>query len=268
MLEFRLSTFTVRTRHGRAVFGFDHLYSTLRGASVCRSQLLRGLSGNGRQGGKVPSVVSRHDDSWNPKTDPKRRLEPSGYYYPTGPVGQVFSVFSKTYRSGSVAIVGLGTGALACEGTRSQKFTFYEIDPLVEQIARDANLFTFLRDCPPQINVVIGDARISLAQASDRQYRLFVLDAFSSDVIPVHLLTREALQLYLSKLDEDGILFFHISNRYMNLVPVLDRLASNLSLLALVRHDDQPTQAERDDGKFPSRWVVMARRQAIHGVPL
>ncbi len=197
------------------------------------------------------------------RTDPKRRLEPSGYYYPTGPVGQVFSVFSKTYRSGSVAIVGLGTGALACEGTRSQKFTFYEIDPLVERIARDANLFTFLRDCPPQINVVIGDARISLALASDRQYRLFVLDAFSSDVIPVHLLTREALQLYLSKLDEDGILFFHISNRYMNLVPVLDRLASNLSLLALVRHDDQPTQAEREDGKFPSRWVVMARRQAI-----
>jgi len=197
------------------------------------------------------------------RIDPKRRLEPSGYYYPTGPVGQVFSVFSKTHQSGNVAIVGLGTGALACKGSPGQRFTFYEIDPLVEQIARDANLFTYLRDCPPQIQVVLGDARISLAQAPDRQYRLFVLDAFSSDVIPVHLLTREALQLYLSKLDEDGILFFHISNRYMNLVPVLDQLASSLGLFALVRQDGQATQAEREDGKFPSRWVIMARRQAV-----
>lgn len=197
------------------------------------------------------------------RLDPKRRLEPASYYYPTGPVGQVFSVFSKAHQSGNVAIVGLGTGALACKGTAGQKFTFYEIDPLVERIARDANLFTYLRDCPPQIKVVLGDARISLAQAPDRHYQLFVLDAFSSDVIPVHLLTREALQLYVSKLDESGLLFFHISNRYMNLVPVLDRLASSLDLLALVRHDGQATRAEREDGKFPSRWVVMARRKAI-----
>ncbi|MGH7826900.1 MAG: fused MFS/spermidine synthase [Candidatus Binatia bacterium] len=197
------------------------------------------------------------------RLDPKRRLEPASYYYPTGPVGQVFSAFSKARQSGNVAIVGLGTGALACKGTPGQKFTFYEIDPLVEQIARDANLFTYLRDCPPEIKVVLGDARISLAQAPDRHYQLFVLDAFSSDVVPVHLLTREALQLYLSKLDENGILFFHISNRYMNLVPVLDRLASSLDLLALLRHDGQATRAERQDGKFPSRWVVMARHQAI-----
>jgi hypothetical protein len=111
--------------------------------------------------------------------------------------------------------------------------------------------------------VILGDARISLAQAPDRQYRLFVLDAFSSNVIPVHLLTREVLQLYLSKLDEDGILFFHISNRYMNLVPVLDQLASSLGLFALVRQDGQATQAEREDGKFPSGWVIMAHRQAV-----
>ena len=198
------------------------------------------------------------------RLDPKRRLEPTGYYHSKGPAGQVFSVFAKTHESGNVAIVGLGTGTLACQGTPFQSFTFFEIDPLVEQIARDPKLFTFLRDCTPHIKVILGDARISLAQAPAHYYQLFVLDAFSSDVIPVHLLTREAVQLYLSKLDENGILLFHISNRYMDLVPVLDRLSSSLNLVALVRNDLQITGAEREDGKDPSRWVIMSRsREAL-----
>jgi hypothetical protein len=102
-----------------------------------------------------------------------------------------------------------------------------------------------------------------LAQTPAHRYQLFVLDAFSSDVIPVHLLTREAVQLYLSKLDDNGILFFHISNRYMDLVPVLDRLGSSLNLIDLVRNDAPATQAEREDGKVPSRWVVMSRRRDV-----
>ena len=197
------------------------------------------------------------------RLDPKKRLEPTVYYHSSGPVGQVFSVFAKTHENGNVAVVGLGTGALACMGTPHQNFTFFEIDPLVEQIARAPKLFTFLRDCPPRIKVTLGDARISLAQAPAHYYQLFVLDAFSSDVIPVHLLTREAIQLYLSKLDENGILFFHISNRYMDLVPVLDRLGSSLNLIDLVRNDVPATQAEREDGKVPSRWVVMSRRRDV-----
>ena len=197
------------------------------------------------------------------RLDPERRLEPTGYYHSKGPAGQVFSVFAKTHESGNVAIVGLGTGTLACQGTPLQSFTFFEIDPLVEQIARNPNLFTFLRDCPPQIKVTLGDARISLVQAPAHHYQLFVLDAFSSDVIPVHLLTREAIQLYLSKLDENGILFFHISNRYMDLVPVLDRLGSSLSLVVLVRDDVHATSAEQEDGKTPSRWVIMSRRRGV-----
>jgi len=192
------------------------------------------------------------------RLDPKNRLEPTVYYHSSGPVGQVFSVFARTHESGNVAVVGLGTGTLACMGTSHQNFTFFEIDPLVEQIARDPKLFTFLRDCPPRIKVTLGDARISLAQTPAHRYQLFVLDAFSSDVIPVHLLTREAVQLYLSKLDDNGILFFHISNRYMDLVPVLDRLGSSLNLIDLVRNDAPATQAEREDGKVPSRWVVMS----------
>jgi hypothetical protein len=197
------------------------------------------------------------------RLDPIRRLEPSGYYHATGPVQQVFSAVASAHATGNIAVVGLGTGALACKGTTGQNFTFYEIDPLVERIARDSSLFTYLRDCPPRINVTLGDARISLAQAPNDHYQLFVLDAFSSDVIPVHLLTREALQLYLAKLDENGMMFFHISNRYMNLVPVLDQLASSLNLHALVRDEVHTTEAEREDGKFPSRWAVMARHEAV-----
>jgi hypothetical protein len=199
------------------------------------------------------------------RLDPNRRLEPSSYYYPTSPVGQVFSVASKAYQSGNIAVVGLGTGALSCKGTATQRFTFYEIDPLVERIVRNANLFSYLRDCPPQIRVILGDARLSLAQSPDHHYQLFVLDAFSSDVIPIHLLTREALQLYLSKLDEHGILLFHISNRYMELAPVLDRLASSLNLTALARRDMQVTAAEQADGKLPSEWVAMARHKEVLG---
>jgi hypothetical protein len=91
---------------------------------------------------------------------------------------------------------------------------------------------------------------------------MLVLDAFSSDVIPV-LLTREAVQLYLSKVDQDGLLFFHISNKYMNLVPLLGRIAPSLNLVALVRHDIESTEAEQADGKLATRWVLMARRESL-----
>jgi hypothetical protein len=191
--------------------------------------------------------------------DRQMRLRPLTYYHPTSPVAKVLDTNSKIRGDGSIAVVGLGTGALACYGISSQKFTFYEIDPLVEKIARNSNLFTFLRDCPPKTDVVIGDARISLAKAANHQYDLFVLDAFSSDVIPTHLLTREALELYLKKISADGMLLVHISNRYMDLAPVLDRLASNLKLVAFIQNDTHVTPEESDEGKFSSRWVMLAR---------
>ncbi len=187
------------------------------------------------------------------------RLETSTYYHRTSPVGQVLDVYSKIRGDGNIAVVGLGTGALACFGTPQQKMTFYEIDPLVEKIARDVKLFTYLRDCPPKIKVVIGDARMSLVKTADHQYEILVLDAFSSDVIPTHLLTREALELYLKKLSADGILLVHISNRFMDLAPVLDRLATSLSLRAYIQNDSRITPSESDEGKFSSRWVMLAR---------
>ncbi len=197
--------------------------------------------------------------------NPQMRLQPLTYYYRTGPAGQILDYLSRARVDGNVAVVGLGTGALACHGTSSQKFTFLEIDPVVEKIARNARLFTYLRDCPPKIEVVIGDARISLSRLPNHEFDLFVLDAFSSDVIPVHLLTREALELYLSKTAYDGILLFHISNRYLDLAPVLDRLANSLRTVGLIQNDFDITREESSEGKSASRWVMMARSERVLG---
>lgn len=196
--------------------------------------------------------------------EPSKRLNPLTYYHRTSPVGQVLVANARNGSARNVAVVGLGAGALACHGAAGQSFTFYEIDPMVEQIARDERLFTYLRDCPPKIDVVIGDARLSLATAPDRYFDILVLDAFSSDVIPVHLLTRQAIELYLRKTADDGILLIHISNRYMDLAPVLDRLAKELNLAALLQNDSNLTAELSADGKLSSRWILLARdRRAI-----
>jgi hypothetical protein len=192
--------------------------------------------------------------------DPDRAREPLAYFHRTSPIGQVFSAFSGPGAKADVAIVGLGTGSLACYGEPGQRFTFYEIDPAVQRIASDPRYFTFLRLCAPRIQVVLGDARRSLVSAPDGHYGLIVLDAFSSDAIPVHLLTREALMLYLQKLAKDGILAFHISNRHLDLQPVLDDLARDEGLIGLAQHDLHLTSVEMASGKAKSQWVALARR--------
>lgn len=192
--------------------------------------------------------------------NPARRSEPLAYYHRTGPLGQVFTAFSRKPSKTQVAIIGLGTGTIACYGKPGQNWTFYEIDPAVERIARNSKYFTFLSDSPAKVEVVLGDARQSLTQASERHYDLIVLDAFSSDAIPVHLITREALKLYLSKLADHGILVLHISNRYLNLKPVIGGLAQDANLACLVQEDLKLDEAEKKAKKMPSIWVVMGRR--------
>jgi spermidine synthase len=191
--------------------------------------------------------------------DPTRSKEPLTYYYSTGPIGQVFVTFNGELAKPHVAIIGLGAGSLACYGQPGQHWTFYEIDPAIEQIAQ--RYFTFLRDCAPKISVVLGDARLSLAKAPDRYYGLIVLDAFSSDSIPVHLLTREALGLYLAKLADSGVLAFHISNRSLNLEPLLGNLAQSVGLAGLSQDDLNVSETEAKSGKAASQWVVMGRQK-------
>jgi spermidine synthase len=130
----------------------------------------------------------------------------------------------------------------------------------VERIAKESRYFTFLKDCPAKISVVIGDARLSLAKARHHSYDLIVLDAFSSDAIPIHLLTQEALKLYLDKLSESGVLVFHISNKYLDLKPVLGNLAYHLNLVCLAQDDMELTEVEKKAKKAPSTWIVLARQ--------
>jgi hypothetical protein len=153
----------------------------------------------------------------------KDRL-PSSYYVQDGPGSQVIDAIGARPDGdrANVAIVGLGIGSMATYARPGQAWTFYELDPAVERIARDASLFTHLRDCPAAtLEVVLGDARLRLADAPEHHFQAIVLDAFSSDAIPVHLLTREALSLYLARRAPGGLIAFHISNRYLDLEPVL-----------------------------------------------
>ena len=185
------------------------------------------------------------------------RCDPTGYYHPSSPIGQLIA--AQTGRLQNVAVVGLGSGAMACYAESDRPWTFYEIDPLVEQIARNPRYFTFLQNSRGRVNIVLGDARVSLQRAADQAYDLIVLDAFSSDAIPMHLLTREAIHLYFSRLRSEGVVAVHISNRYLKLEPVLAALAEREGLFALASLDDRLSAMETNVGKFPSHWVVMAR---------
>jgi spermidine synthase len=156
----------------------------------------------------------------------------------------------------SVGVIGLGTGTLAAYAQPGSRWTFYEIDGAVERIARDTRYFHYLERCGQQCTVVLGDARLTLA---DRpvSHDVLVLDAFSSDAIPIHLLTTEALRTYETRLSENGVLAFHISNRHIKLAPVIARLARDRGLTAFTRFD---TAVDSKNGFEASEWVVMARR--------
>ena len=180
--------------------------------------------------------------------------EPSTYYHRQGPIGQVFEVLGADVPS--VGVVGLGAGTLAAYARPGAQWTFYEIDGAVERIARDTRFFHYLEHCGAQCSVVLGDARLTLGR-SHATHDILVLDAFSSDAIPIHLLTTEALRTYETRLSPTGVLAFHISNRHIKLAPVIARLARERGLTALTRLD-KAVDAKR--GNEASEWVVMARR--------
>jgi SAM-dependent methyltransferase len=196
--------------------------------------------------------------------DPARAREPLAYYTAAGPIGQAFAAFSGPAERRRVAVVGLGVGSLACYKQPGQRWTYYEIDPAVERIARDPQLFSFLQQCDPQPQIVLGDARLTL-QSSREQYDLLVLDAYSSDTIPMHLLTREALQLYQRRLAPGGVLAFHISNLYLDLKPVVGALAADAGLAALEQDDLALSAEDQATGRRPAQWVLLARSPADLG---
>ena len=139
--------------------------------------------------------------------DAERALLPTTYYAPAAPIGQLFVANDKP---GPVGIVGLGTGSVACYARPDQDYVYYEIDPLVADVASDSEHFTYLSACTPNPNIVLGDGRLSLQADREGLFNLLLIDAFSSSSVPTHLLTREAVDLYLSRLSEDGLLVMHV----------------------------------------------------------
>jgi SAM-dependent methyltransferase len=190
-------------------------------------------------------------------TDPRKRREPLSYHNRQGPLGDIFRVLPSA-PGRRVAVIGLGTGAMAAYAGRGEHWVFYEIDPDIARVARDPRYFTYLQDTPASVDVILGDGRISLAMAPAHSYDLIVLDAFSSDAIPMHLLTLEALSVYLSKLSNNGLMVFHLSNRYLDLEPVIGRLAQAARLSGLVRENTGRSRELLESGGDPSIWAAVA----------
>jgi len=191
---------------------------------------------------------------------PEERRYPRTYYDFTGPAADVFQALREKNGPLRIGLIGLGTGSMAAYGLPGDEFTFYEISSQVVHIARDSGYFTFLKDSPAVIRIILGDGRVALRSAPNGYYDALFFDAFSSGSIPVHMLTREALTMYQSKLKADGLLVFHISNRTLDLEPVMAGLSKELGWAAWVGRDRNPGPGERKTLKAGSTWVAMARQ--------
>jgi len=181
--------------------------------------------------------------------------QPTSYYARSGPIGNVMSAYDSTPLLDRVAFVGMGVGTLAAYGEPGRRMDFYEIDPAVVDIARTD--FDYLRRTEGDVHVVEGDGRLQLREARRGTYGLVVLDAFSSDAIPAHLLTEEAVGEYRRVLRPHGLLAFHVTNRHLDLVPVLAAEAQRLGMTAVVRRDLSAAPPAS-----VSTWVVLARAPA------
>ena len=188
----------------------------------------------------------------------ERWRTPLSYFSEAGPFGQMFTALERVRPPKTVAIIGLGAVALACYRRPGQVWTFYEIDPVVLKLARDERYFHYLAECAPEQRVVLGDARLSLVDAPDGHYDVLIQDAFSSDSIPIHLITREALALYMEKLARGGLIMFQITNRHLDLAPVLARLAMDAGLVTRL----QRYRLKKEGPLGNSADVVVVARRA------
>jgi hypothetical protein len=235
--------FGVRSPEGQVIFAGRSFFGILRvveAADHSYRSLLHGTTRHGRQ--NLPNQSA---------------CEPVTYYDSAGPVGDLFRRSGRHFAD--VAVLGLGTGGLACYAEPGSRWTFFEIDPLVERIARDASLFTFLPHSAGRIDIAIGDGRKGIERAAPGSYDLIVADAFSSDAIPVHMLTREAVDTYVSRLRPGGLLALHISNRFLDLEPVVSSVAAEEHVPALTNLDARFSPADAQRGRVPTQWVVLAR---------
>lgn len=192
----------------------------------------------------------------SPNTD---RPRPLTYYHPEAPIAETLRAVPTRPEGRSLGVVGLGAGANACNGADRDRWTYFEIDAAVVRIARDPKLFRFLSTCAPDARIVLGDARLTLASEKAGDFDNLLIDAFSSDAIPMHLLTREALALYLSKLADNGILTIHISNRHLELQSVVAALARDAGVPAMIKLDPGEGRASLD-GRVASIVAAIAKK--------
>ncbi|MDI3337724.1 fused MFS/spermidine synthase [Defluviimonas aestuarii] len=190
------------------------------------------------------------------------RPDPLFYYHENAPMAQVLtSDIGDAARK--IGVVGLGVGSLACYRQPGQEWQFYEIDHLVDDIARNPAYFTFMSNCAGDTPTNFGDARMVLARQDGLQYDILVIDAYGSDAVPIHLTTHEAMQVYLDRLAPDGVLLYHISNRYYAIQRPLARSAEALGLVARIQ--EYPGNPKQDPGDIPSRVVMLSRSEAALG---
>jgi hypothetical protein len=210
----------------RSFFGVHKIYESDDG----RFRILK-------HGSTIHGAQQIEDDNGQPMND---RPKPITYYHDKSAMSRVIeAVRARKASPLHVAAIGLGTGTLACLSAPQETWRFYEIDPTIVEIARDPHRFTFLSSCAPQVPIVIGDARLALAKEPDRQFDLIIVDAYSSDAIPVHLATTEAMALYKSKLAPQGVVMMHISNRHLELHSVVEGIAGANGLKTWVWRRDQ-----------------------------
>jgi hypothetical protein len=192
--------------------------------------------------------------------DPTKRGEPLAYYHRNGPFGQLFAGRATPGRALRVGLVGLGAGSLVAYARPGDAWTAYEIDPSVDRLARDTRYFTYVADAPVPLRTVLGDGRLSLAADSSARFDVLVLDTYNSDAIPVHMLTREAVGLYVSRLAPGGILALNLSSRHLDLRPVVAAIVRDAGLVCRMRDDLDIPADQYGAGRFPARVAVVARR--------
>lgn len=195
--------------------------------------------------------------------DEKYRLKKLSYYSESSPISDVFALYDEKRGKQSIAVLGLGVGVTACYAKPQRHFDFFEIDPQIVSIAENKDYFTFLSDCGSPYDVILGDGRLKIAEKPDNTYDIVLADAFSSDNVPVHLLTEEAILIYMSKLKKDGTLIMNISNRYLDLEPVLAKTAEKLGLIFLA-HTNNSGEIEGTDLKYyASHWAIFTNSKSV-----
>lgn len=236
--------------------------------------------------GSLSVVLNKNQNScefWHGNTihgteslDPAKRGMPTSYFYPTGPIGVIMrtligepqswnaeSTETISEKQAPIAVLGLGCGTTAAYAKRNQPVVYYEINPEVIEVASNPLYFTYLFQAKKRnvdLKIVQGDARLEIQKAPYDHYRMILVDAFSSDSIPMHLITKEAAEIYFKKLKHDGVLAFNISNQYYDLKPVLAALSNELKVPALVLSDPEDSF---DDERYSTEWVVFSRSEEV-----